>query len=50
MGPCELHIVYKKSNFVFSRTVATELNQQRHEELYGVMKDVNGFLQRSEGQ
>ena len=34
---------------LFSRVVAAELNQQRNEELFGVMKDVRGFLQRPEG-
>ena len=31
------------------RVVANELSQQRNEELYGVMKDVQGFLKRREG-
>ena len=31
------------------RAVANELSQQRNEELYGVMKDVQGFLKRREG-
>ena len=45
----ELDLQCDVTYLFYFRTVVAELTQQHNEELYGVMRDVKGFLQRKEG-